>query len=82
MGLANYEFSANFFNYLLSYLSSPSTSSSSFLGPLPLKVLKNKIQPSEFEDLIGFIKQFMIWAVSHLATRMVLQGVEYNGRLL
>ena len=31
-------------------------------------MLKNKIQPSKFEDLIGFIKQFMNREASHLAT--------------
>lgn len=31
-------------------------------------MLKNKIQPSKFADLIGFIKPFINWAASHLAT--------------
>lgn len=29
-------------------------------------ILKNKIQPSTFEDVIGFIKGFMTRAASHL----------------
>lgn len=37
-------------------------------------MLKNKIQPSSFEDLIGFIKQFMNLAASHLASRVVSKG--------
>ena len=39
---------------------------------LHLSLVKNQIQPSKFEDLIGFIKQFINWAASHLATRRVL----------
>ena len=35
---------------------------------------------SKFEDLIGFIKQFMNWAASHQATRKGLPGVTQNGR--
>lgn len=34
-----------------------------------LTLLKNKIKLSEFEDLIGFIQQFMNCAASHLARR-------------
>lgn len=37
-------------------------------------VLKNKIQPSKFEDLIDFIKQFMNWAASLLASRDALRS--------
>lgn len=45
-------------------------------------VKKNKIQPSEFEDLVGFTRQFMICSVSNLATSRMLQGVVQNERLL
>lgn len=38
------------------------------------------LAPSEFGDLIGFIKQFMYWAISHLTTRRALRGVVENGR--
>lgn len=31
-------------------------------------MLNNKIQPSQFEDLISFIKQIMTRAASHLAS--------------
>lgn len=34
---------------------------------LPPNLLKNKIQLSQFEDLIGFIQQSMNLAASHLA---------------
>ena len=30
-------------------------------------VLENKIQPSKFEDTIGFIQRFMNQAASHLS---------------
>ena len=43
-------------------------------------VLKNKIQPSKFEDLIGFIQQFMSRAASHLERRKALWEVVQNGR--
>lgn len=36
-------------------------------------MLKNKIHPYESEDLIGFIKQFMNWAVTPLTSREMLQ---------
>lgn len=35
-------------------------------------MLKNKIHPCESEDLIGFIKQFMNWAVTPLTSREML----------
>lgn len=44
--------------------------------------LKNKMQQSYFEDLIGFIKQFMSQAALHLAARKELQEVVQNGKLL
>ena len=37
--------------------------------------LKNKIQPSKFEDPIGLIQGFMNWAESHPVTRIAFQGV-------
>ena len=40
-----------------------------------LVAFKNKIHLSKLEDLIGFIKQFMIQAESHLVSRRVLQGL-------
>jgi len=43
---------------------------------------KTNIQPSKFEDLIGFIKQFMNSAASRLASRKELLGVVQNGRVL
>lgn len=49
---------------------------------LMLVTLKNKIQPSEFENLIGFLKQVMNPAASPLASRELLQGVAQNGRFL
>ena len=49
---------------------------------VPPNLLKQKIQPSEFEDLIGFIKQFMNQAVSHLATRKALHCCVQNERFL
>ena len=45
-------------------------------------LLKNKIQPSKFEDLIGFIKLFMNEAASHLANTGELQGTAQNGKVL
>lgn len=44
-------------------------------------LLKNKIQPSKFEILIGFIKQFMHQATSLLSNRVFL-GVAQHGRFL
>lgn len=38
-------------------------------------LLKIKIQPGKFEDMIGFIRQFMNEAASHLASKEMLQGV-------
>ena len=49
---------------------------------LILLLLKNKIQPGKFEDLVGFTRQFMICSVSNLATSRMLQGVVQNERLL
>lgn len=43
---------------------------------------KNRIQPSKFEDLVGFIRWFMNPAASRLATRWMLQKVVGNGRFL
>lgn len=40
--------------------------------------VKNRIQPNKFEDLLGFIKQFMNQAAFHLATRRVLREVVQN----
>ena len=37
-----------------------------------MKVLKNKIQLNKFEDLIGFIKQFMNQVAFHLASWQTL----------
>lgn len=45
-------------------------------------MLKNQNQPSELEDRIGFIKQFMNGATPHPASREVLQGVVQNVKLL
>lgn len=39
---------------------------------LPPNLLKNKIHPSKFGDLISFIKLFMTWVASCLATRREL----------
>ena len=50
--------------------------------PLPLNLLKNKIELSKLEDLTGFIKQFMNRAASHPARRRVLWGVVQIGRFL
>lgn len=41
--------------------------------------LKNKIQPSTFKDLIGFIKPFTNQAASHLAARRMLRELLQNG---
>lgn len=35
----------------------------------PFGLLRNTIQLSKYEDLIGFVKPFMSWAASHLARR-------------
>ena len=45
-------------------------------------LLKNKIQLSKSEDLMGFSKQFMNWAAFHLASGGMPQGVVQNGRYL
>lgn len=45
-------------------------------------MLKNNIQLSKFEALIGFIKQFMNQAESYLATRRVLCRIVWNERFL
>lgn len=42
-------------------------------------VLKNKIHLSKFEDVIGFLKRFMSWTASHLATRRALMVVQMGG---
>lgn len=38
-------------------------------------LLENKIEPREFEDPIGFVKQFMDWAASQLAAGEHSQGL-------
>lgn len=38
-----------------------------------MRSLKNKIQVSKLQDLIGFVKQFMSWAASQLASRKTLE---------
>lgn len=38
-------------------------------------LIKDKIHASQFEDLIGFLKQFKNCAASHLATTRPLQGL-------
>lgn len=40
-----------------------------------LSAVKEQNLMSEFEDLIGFIKQFMNWAAFYPASRRVLQGL-------
>ena len=52
------------------------------MGARAYLLLKNKIQLSKLEDLIGFIKEFMNQAVSCLASTEMLQGVVQNGRFL
>lgn len=47
-------------------------------GPL----LENKIQPSKFEDLIGFMKCFMYLVDGSLAGRGELPGIVQNGGFL
>ena len=44
-------------------------------------MLKNKIQPSKYEGLIGFIKWFPNPAAPHPATRKVLEGFVQDGRV-
>lgn len=41
-------------------------------------LLKPKIQPSKFEDQIGFTKQFMNRAACHLAGGELLQGAVHT----
>lgn len=41
-------------------------------------MLENKIQLNKFEDLIGFIKQFMNLASSHLRNKEILPAVLYK----
>lgn len=48
--------------------------------PLGSEQCVEKRKLSKFEDVIGFIKQFMNWAASHLAGREILRGVVKNGR--
>ena len=43
-----------------------------FLLASPPPMLKNKIKPNTYEDLIGCIKQFVSWAESHLARGRIL----------
>lgn len=50
--------------------------------PTSIPLLKNKIQPSESEDLTGFIKGLMNWAAFHLTTGRVLPGAVQNGGFL
>lgn len=38
-----------------------------------------KKKSNKFEDRIGFIKQSINWAASHLATRRLIQGVVQSG---
>lgn len=45
-------------------------------------LLKNKIQPGEFEDLIGFIKGVVNRAASHLVSRGELQRATEREGLL
>lgn len=46
------------------------------------KDVKNKIQRSKLEDLIGFIQQFLTWAASHPADGRALQETVPEGRFL
>lgn len=41
-----------------------------------LKTKQNKVLPSKFEDLIGFFKQFLNPAASHLGSREELHWVK------
>lgn len=45
-----------------------------------LVLLKNKIQVSKFEDLIGFLQQLLNWAASRLESRKELAEAVENGR--
>ena len=43
--------------------------------------LNNKIEQTKFEDLIGFIQQFINQTAFHVAIRKKLQRVVQNGKL-
>ena len=43
-------------------------------------MLKNKIQPSKFEDLISSVTQFVNQVASLLASRRVVPGVVQTGK--
>ena len=47
-----------------------------------LPLLNNKIPPSEFEDLIGFIKRFMNQVASYLANQKELHLAAENEKFL
>lgn len=42
---------------------------------LYVQLLKNRIQPCTFEDLVDFTKQFVNWEASQPARKRVLQGL-------
>ena len=48
----------------------------------PVLKKKKKTQPSKCEDLTGFIKGFMTWAASHLASRGELPRATERERFL
>lgn len=58
------------FQKLLEHLFPDSKLGNDDLGPS--KLLENKIHPSKFEDLVGFIKLFMNCATSPLASTGML----------
>ena len=68
-------FRSNLTLYLLLRLSKSNASESL------TRMLKNKIQLSKFEDLIGLIKQFTNRPASHIASREELQGVVQDKRV-
>lgn len=48
----------------------------------PIANVKKQHQPSKFEDLTGFIQQFMNQAPSYLASRELFWGVVQNRRFV
>lgn len=65
----------------LAYIVIICTWKSSYLSLLVITIVK-KIQPSKFTYQIGFLKPFMTWATSHLASKEILKGVVHNGQFL
>lgn len=69
-------------NYMWNSLRKLIEKNSNSSDQLEIIMLRNKIQPRECEDLIGFTKWLMKGAASHVAGREGLLGAEQDERFL